>query len=91
MAKVIHHYPLSPNGLGMHPVPEGTRVLSVAMRRNIQPAIYVEKDAYATGYERQLQYICAGTGLAFDNLNQMPFIGTITDGLLIWHVYARVV
>lgn len=88
---IIHHYPAGDRTPNVVSVPVGTRILSAALRRG-KVVVYVEKIVQAPDVEHKKLYVeFQPTGGTFDIDGSMKFIGTVTDGPFVWHVYGKIV
>ncbi len=71
-------------------MPAGAKILSVSKQpgqRNGIFSLWAIVDPLNNKCEREI--IIRGTGHEFDALDLEPFIGTVIDGDLVWHIYAE--
>jgi hypothetical protein len=87
MPKVIHHYAADDEA---HEVPRGSRVIA-AVNRGGKVTVYVEKPVPA-GPDVEMTTLVAtfvGTGTEFPD-QCGDYVGSVIQGVFIWHVYARI-
>jgi hypothetical protein len=83
--KTIYKYPLS-IGLNELKIPY-IKILSVINQNSI-PTLYAIVDTKIL--DKKLQVIVAGTGWELEeNVLKSNFLGSITDGIYVWHVFYK--
>lgn len=83
MNRVIYKYPIAPDA--SIPMPQGARILSVAVQRN-QPCIWALVDPQAPTEMRRFRTVATGMQFCPDELT---FIGTFhgVEGWMVFHLF----
>jgi hypothetical protein len=83
--KTIYKYPLK-TGLNQLELPY-VKILSV-INQGLTPTLYAVVDRELD--DRKLQVVVCGTGWDLeDNVIDGNFLGTVTDGVFVWHVFYK--
>lgn len=84
---VIWKYPLRIKDVNFVKMPEGAKVLSVAIQ-NGTLCLWAMVDTSQIIKERAFKIIGTGHPINFDDpASELSFIGTVIDGQFVWHVF----
>lgn len=82
----IFKYELPVKDLVAVPMPKGAKVITAQVQRGAV-TLWAEVDPDAPRVERRFRIV--GTGHPFEPIG-LSYIGTVQNGLLVWHVYEQV-